>query len=84
MHACMVLVGGAASLFGCGSEDPDAGTQVSDDEWKARLDIKIEQYNSFTYTKKLYSTYPQQQAKEYGEWYSHTTTYKIDNKIYFK
>lgn len=78
--ACTVLTCGAVSLFGCSSQDQDASTQVSDAEWEERLDIKVEEYNSFTYTQKIYSSYSKQQANEYGEWYSHAITYQVDNK----
>lgn len=78
--ACTVLACGAVSLFGCGAQDPNAGTQVSDEEWEERLNITVEQYNSFTCTSKLYSSYSKEQAEEYGEWYSFTTTYQVDNK----
>lgn len=79
--ATAVLACGAAAFSACESgSGNDGGVKVSESQWQERLTIEIESYDSLTVTDSCYSTYPKEQAAEYGEWDSYKESTQVDNK----
>lgn len=69
------LAAGVTALAAC--NDKNSG-QLSDSQWTARLSINVESIKNGTFKTKVYNTYPKEQAAEYGEWRTDTSTYYLD------
>lgn len=79
--ATAVLACGAVAFSACESgSGSDGGVKVSESQWQERLTIEIESYDSLTVTSSEYSTYPKEQAAEYGNWELNKEITQVDNK----
>ncbi len=76
----IIACGGDGNGSGGGNGGTVGGITVSDDDWKAALGFKTENYDSYTVSMRVFNSYDKSQAEEYGEWKDDCDTYYVDKK----
>lgn len=76
--SAVALVCGAVFVFSACGEAGDGGGKVSDSEWAEKLDIRTENYESYSIQTEQYPAYGKERAEEYGEWEMRSSDCKVD------